>query len=318
VGVHRFAVATAVATFGLLVAGGLVSATDSGLACPDWPLCEGKFFPPMIDGKQFEHTHRLIASFVATMTFGLMALTWKYRRGDRTLMRVGAFAVGLVIVQALLGALTVWMELPYWVSSTHLGVSMLFFATAVSMAFLTRQRMPDARFAGLEGASRVRVLRWLYLAGGLAYAQVLVGAVMRHIRGGLVCGYEILTCLGSVWPRGVQIGVHLHMIHRLVGILAGLAVLGFAFVLYRAAQARLLRWLAVSLAAGVVTQVVLGFWTVLASRDLLIMTIHTSVAAALVAGLTSAGWIIAPASAPVPLTEAEPEAEPVPSSLEPA
>src|SRR3954471_6002541 len=103
-GVHRFAVATALATFCLLIAGGLVSTTESGLACPDWPLCEGRYIPKMIDGKQFEHTHRLVASFVGAMTVGLGALLLKHRKQDRLLKRLGVAAVGLVIAQALLGA----------------------------------------------------------------------------------------------------------------------------------------------------------------------------------------------------------------------
>src|SRR5215469_14533582 len=116
---HHFAVATAVATFCLLVAGGLVSTTESGLACPDWPLCEGQYFPKLVNGKQFEHTHRLVAASVAVMTFALCALLFKNRRKDRLLTRLGLFASVLVVVQALLGALTVKLALPAWVSSTH-------------------------------------------------------------------------------------------------------------------------------------------------------------------------------------------------------
>src|SRR5215813_7390985 len=103
VGVHRFGVATAVATFCLLIAGGLVSTTESGLACPDWPLCEGKLIPKMANGKQFEHTHRLVASAVATMTFVLCVMIFRRRRADRLLTRLGAAAAVLVVVQALLG-----------------------------------------------------------------------------------------------------------------------------------------------------------------------------------------------------------------------
>src|SRR5260370_4369489 len=81
---QRFAVATALATFCLLIAGGLVSTTESGLACPDWPLCEGQYFPKMIDGKQFEHTHRLVPGAVAGMTVGLFVGLRKRRRREPT------------------------------------------------------------------------------------------------------------------------------------------------------------------------------------------------------------------------------------------
>ena len=64
---HRFAVAAALATFILTIFGGVVSVTESGLACPDWPLCEGKFIPQMVDGKQYEHSHRLVASFFSVI-----------------------------------------------------------------------------------------------------------------------------------------------------------------------------------------------------------------------------------------------------------
>ena len=66
--VKRFSLALAFATFCLLVSGGVVSVMESGMACGfDWPLCQGDFFPRMIDGKQFEHPHRLTAMLVGLL-----------------------------------------------------------------------------------------------------------------------------------------------------------------------------------------------------------------------------------------------------------
>src|SRR5688500_20258293 len=69
----RLAVVTLAATFVLVLAGGLVHATGSALACPDWPLCYGSAFPTMEGGVFFEHGHRLIALAVALLTVALSA-----------------------------------------------------------------------------------------------------------------------------------------------------------------------------------------------------------------------------------------------------
>src|SRR5438552_4014624 len=103
---YRFAWATAAATFALLIIGSLVHATGSSLACPDWPLCYGQIFPKMEGGIFFEHGHRLAAAAVIIATGGLCALVWKHRR-ERSLRALATLAVGLVLVQAALGAITV-------------------------------------------------------------------------------------------------------------------------------------------------------------------------------------------------------------------
>src|SRR5258707_814466 len=74
-GVHRFAVVTAFATFCLLIAGGLVSTTESGLACPDWPLCEGKLIPKMVNGKQFEHLPAIAITYLQVCVGAVMRHT---------------------------------------------------------------------------------------------------------------------------------------------------------------------------------------------------------------------------------------------------
>src|SRR4051812_29435097 len=266
-GVHRFAVATALATFCLLVAGGLVSTTESGLACPDWPLCNGQFIPQMRDGKQFEHTHRLVASFVGAMTVGLCALIWKYRREDRLLRRLGAAAVPLVVVQALLGALTVKMKLPVWVSSTHLGIAMAFFSLVVSLAFFTRQRLRE------PASAAPALFRPAVAVAATAYAQIVLGAVMRHTRSGLVCGFEFPWCLGTVWPLGAGLGVQIHMLHRSFGVAVGLGIFWLAWRVFRGGGTAWMKRLAALASAGVVAQVALGFLTITSFRDLALMTV---------------------------------------------
>lgn len=299
-GVHRFAVATALATFCLLVAGGLVSTTESGLACPDWPLCNGQFIPQMKDGKQFEHTHRLVASFVGAMTVGLCALLYKHRREDRLLKRMGAAAVPLVIAQALLGALTVKMKLPWWVSSSHLGIAMAFFSLVVSLAFITRQRLEA------PAASAPALFRPAVAVAVMIWAQIVLGAVMRHTRSGLVCGFEFPWCLGKVWPLSAGLGVQIHMLHRAFGVAAGLGIWWLTWLTFRRGGTAWMKRVAVAASLGVVAQVALGFWTVTSFRDLALMTAHSSLGAALLAAMWSLAWM----ARPVPVAQASGEGVP--------
>src|SRR3990167_2457625 len=115
---RRYAQFTAIATFVLLIAGGLVTSTDSGLAVPDWPLSYGMWFPPMVGGIFYEHGHRMIAGVVGLMILGLAA--WLWMRETRRWVRVlGYSAAGAVVLQALLGGLTVLLLLPPSVSIAH-------------------------------------------------------------------------------------------------------------------------------------------------------------------------------------------------------
>src|SRR4029079_3640978 len=137
--VHRFAVATAVATYLLILIGGLVHGTGSSLACPDWPTCYGSLMPKMEGGVLVEHSHRLAAGTVVIMTLalaGLMTLT--RAREWRPLRPCAWLAVGLVIVQALLGGITVKLRLPTPISTAHTGTSLLVFLTLLYIAVPSR------------------------------------------------------------------------------------------------------------------------------------------------------------------------------------
>src|SRR3954451_13211472 len=128
--IHRFAVSTAVATYLLILIGGLVHGTGSSLACPDWPTCYGSLMPKMEGGVLIEHSHRLAARTVVIMTLVLAAMltvTASRDAGLRRLRPFGWLAVGLVFMQALLGGITVILRLPTPISTAHTGTSLLFF-----------------------------------------------------------------------------------------------------------------------------------------------------------------------------------------------
>src|SRR5437660_11145458 len=140
---NRLALVTTASCFLLILAGGLVHATGSGLACPDWPLCGGTAFPEMHGGVLIEHGHRLIALTVALLTFGLMAALWR-KRPEPSLRWLGIGAAIAVLAQASLGALTVLLRLPMAVTTVHLAVSVAFFCLLLTITIRTSEAPPIA------------------------------------------------------------------------------------------------------------------------------------------------------------------------------
>ena len=110
VGLNRFAILVACATFFLIIAGALVSSNDAGLATEDWPLSNGQVFPKMVGNLFWEHGHRMVATSVGILTIVLtVSLFMKEKRS--WVRRLGLFALIAVIAQGLLGGLTVKLML---------------------------------------------------------------------------------------------------------------------------------------------------------------------------------------------------------------
>src|SRR5271170_8124939 len=115
---HRFAIVCAAATFVLIFVGGLVTSTGSALAVPDWPLAYGHLVPKLVGGVRFEYGHRVTAGVVVLLTIVLASWTAMVER--RSWVRKTAFAAAAVIVvQAILGGITVLYLLPLPVAVAH-------------------------------------------------------------------------------------------------------------------------------------------------------------------------------------------------------
>jgi len=268
---HRLAVATASATFALLLIGGVVHGTGSSLACPDWsfvPLCHGQLFPEMTGGILFEHGHRLFAAGVGVMALVLAALAWRRRREDPLLFKLALGAVLLVSAQGALGGLTVLLGISAAVSTAHLGTSMIFFALVVYLAWRTRPHAHERPQRPIQPA----LYRLLGVTLAATYAQIVLGGAVRHLRAGIAC-VGLPFCVGEgIWPAGALARVH--MAHRLAAALVTVLAVVAAAWLWRAARGdRRLRLLVALLPALLAAQITLGVLSVLSFLGLVPVTV---------------------------------------------
>jgi heme A synthase len=268
---HRLALATAIATFALLIVGSLVHGTGSSLACPDWPLCYGTFFPKMENGVEFEHSHRLVATTVGAMTVVLAAML--FVRGTRGLRALGLGAAALVIFQGILGGITVLYKLPRAISIAHLATSMCFFSLTIVIALRTAPSLP----AVPPDVGRLR--RSIGFAWFAVLGQIVLGGLVRHTASGLAC-LDVPLCQGSWWPALPPEQVQ--MVHRFGAVGAGTVAIVVAVRVFRAAAGvPWLRVLAMLPALLVVVQIGLGVASVLSLLNLAVITTHLAVGAAL-------------------------------------
>jgi cytochrome c oxidase assembly protein subunit 15 len=313
----RLARTTALATFVLLLAGGLVHATGSGLACPEaWFICHGSLFPRMVGGVLYEHGHRLIAMTVGLLTIATTVMIWRRRPEDRAARLGSAGAIALVWLQGSLGAMTVKYKLPWYVSSAHLAVSMLFFSLVIWLGFRTRAASPAG--APLQAVTLAPELRRLLgLAVGATYLQIVLGALVRHHGAGLACNVRLPLCDGHWWPTWGP--AQLHMVHRYAALLVTAIILVASIRAARhvrknaqpgAAPARGFRRLAAVSHTLVLVQVGLGALSVISYLGPLTVTAHLGGGAALLANVWALYLLTSPAALPAVLGSA-----PVPAGL---
>jgi len=282
--VHGLAIATAIATYLLILIGGLVHGTGSSLACPDWPTCYGTMMPVMQGGVLVEHSHRLAAGTVVLLTLVLAAVTTVSRDpAHRPLRRVAWLAVALVFTQALLGGITVLLRLPTPVSTAHTATSLLFFMTTLYLAVRSRpaSRLP----AGLAGPVPRQVTLGVNAALVTAvcvYFQMVLGGLVRHSGAALAC-LDVPLCHGGLWPDAHPT-VLVQALHRLGALTVGAAVLVSAVVNVRATKGHpMLRALALVGPVLVGVQIWLGLHAVTSFLDLVTVETHLAVATALLA-----------------------------------
>lgn len=200
---HRFAMFLVGYIVLLIFIGGQVKSTGSGLAVPDWPNTYGHFmfsFPweSMVGGIFWEHLHRMVASFAGVFTFALTI--WAILVEPRAWVRRIAIAASVaVLVQGLLGGLTVLLYLPVWTSSLHGTLAQSYLCLAVAMAIVTSPRWIDQPRAITDRGSGLSIRTLVLATTATIFVQLVIGALMRHSEAGLAIP-DVPTMFGSWIP----------------------------------------------------------------------------------------------------------------------
>jgi heme A synthase len=277
--VRRLVLATGIATFVLIIVGGVVRVSDSGLGCGPagsgfhgWPFCNGDVVPGVDLNSIVEYTHRVLAIVVGLMILTLFVQAW---RRHRQLLPATAALLVLVIAQGALGGATVEGNLEEVYVAAHLGLAMLLLGGLLYLWRVVRGAQVEAGGAGLRvlsiaatAAVFCTIVAGGYMAGTQNYgrADYRLGQGAHH-----ACGKEFPTCNGEFMPFGRAELVDIHLTHRAFMYLASILVITLVVVALRRRVAVRYAW---ALAALLAIQILVGALNVWLDEYELLILLH--------------------------------------------
>jgi heme A synthase len=297
---RRLVLATAIATFVLIIVGGVVRVSDSGLGCGPagsgfhgWPFCNGDVVPGMDLNSVVEYTHRALAGVVSIMIVSIVVLAW---RRHREYLVPAVALLGLILAQAALGGATVEDNLEEAYVAAHLGLAMLllggllYLYRNVSGATLT-DGGPGMRVLAIAASVAVlcTIVAGGYMAGTQNYgrADYQLGDGAHH-----ACGKEFPTCNGEFMPFGKARLVDIHLTHRAFMYIAVLLVTSLVVVALRRGVMTRYAWFLLGLLA---LQVLVGALNVWLDEYELMILLHLALGTLLWATTLGLALQLAPA-----------------------
>jgi protoheme IX farnesyltransferase len=279
------------ATVGLVVVGVIVRATESGMGCPDWPLCYGQIIPPLDDYKAWlEWIHRTIAAGIGLIVLGVVVAALRSLRGRRSLQGASLALLALVLFQAWLGRQTVLESNSGRSVTAHLATAMAF--AGLQVWVYIRSGYPEK----LPGITRAKgaVIAPL-IAAGAVYALLLFGSNVTATDTGLI--YPDWPLMGGTPVPPITELAAPQILHRYATGIVALVLIASTWIVRREAGSprRVKRLLEASLGIFAV-QCIIGALQIVTKLAPWTQTLHVALATTI--------WLLASAAAVTALLEA--------------
>jgi heme a synthase len=278
--IKRLAFLTIILTYILIVFGGYVASSESGMGCgPEWPLCNGLVIPVLEGDTLIEFAHRVIGAILGIMTAVLYFSIQKSKQ-MRKLDKASNVLLLLLIIQILLGAAVVWLDLPAIIVSVHLMVAMVFLAVLIWIwrrADEQPSRAKTKKDQSIQNQFKVVLI--------LLLLTLFLGAYIKHKSFGLTCSWFECTngFMPVSFPEMIQTG------HRLLaGVLAFyIFILTYLSLKNRWEAGLQNRLMAASLL--VLGQIIIGILTIISYIEISWAVLHLAFGTALYAIICEAG-----------------------------
>ena len=266
---------TAIVTYALVVLGGIVRVTGSGLGCPDWPLCYGQPLPSQQTEAILEMAHRYVAALVTLLVIVIAVTAWRGYRQNKWIFRSAMVGVGVIFFQIILGAITVLLKNHPITVVAHFGAALTMLACATIVA--TAARLPEAAVS----AGQTPLRKWALLSVLFVVGLLFFGALVTGTSSALGCLTDWPLCRGSLIPNTTDLSTYINWFHRFFALVTGLVLTYTTLVAWRSKDKQHSAWITAALMLSFfIIQAAIGGAVVLSQIHLVWRGFHLAMGAA--------------------------------------
>ncbi len=268
--IKRLALLTILLAYLLIVFGGYVASSKSGMGCgPEWPLCNGEVVPTLQGETLIEFSHRVIGAILGIVSIVLFSKILR-NNVSPSVRSVGFWMLVLLIIQVLFGAIVVLKDLPTSIIAVHLIIALLYLASLIWIWRRADEKASTQIYSTDHSDQQKRMKRHFNIVLVLLIMTFGFGAYVKHDSLGMICGP--FGCRNSFLPMtGPEI---IQTTHRALAFISALYIFFLAFLSIKKGWEEKLQKRLIFSAITVFIQVVLGILTILKDIDILWAVLH--------------------------------------------